>query len=59
MGHMRIQIAVIFRLTDFPFSDAAQQVMKEARPELLQDDWKDILTRERTKESVRNIATSE
>jgi len=59
MGHIRIQIAVIFGLADFPFSDAAQQKMEEGRTELLRDDWKDILTRERTKESVRDIATPE
>lgn len=56
MGHLRIQIAVVFGMTDFPFSDAAQQKSTEAREELFRDDWTEILTRERTRESVRDIA---
>jgi hypothetical protein len=56
MGHLRIQIAVVFGMTDFPFSDAAQQKSAEAREELFRDDCAEILTRERTKESVRDIA---
>lgn len=56
MGHLRIEIAIIFGMTDFPFSDAAQKKMEEARSELLRDDWKEILSVERTKESTRDIA---
>jgi len=44
------------RFPGIPFSDAAQKKMAEARGELLQDDWKDVLTLDRTKESVREIA---
>jgi ketol-acid reductoisomerase len=56
MGHMRIEIAIIFGMADFPFSDAAQRKIEEARGELLQEDWKEVLTVERTRESVRDIA---
>jgi hypothetical protein len=56
MGHFRIEIAIIFGMAGFPFSDAAQRKIEEAKGELLQDDWKDVLTVERTKESVRDIA---
>jgi len=56
MGHFRIEIAIIFGMAGFPFSDAAQKKIEEAKGELLQDDWKDVLTVERTKESVRDIA---
>lgn len=56
LGHLRIQMAVIFGRTDFPFSDAAQQMSTAARDDLLEEDWKDVLTREYTRESVRQIA---
>lgn len=56
MGHLRIQIAIVFGLTEFPFSDAAQRKSAEARAQLLQEDWTEILTREHTRESVRDIA---
>jgi len=56
MGHLRIEIAIIFGMTDFPFSDAAQDKMEEARTELLQDGWTAVLSPDRTKESVRDIA---
>jgi len=56
MGHFRIEIAIIFGMAGFPFSDAAQRKIEEAKGELLQDDWKEVLTVERTKESVRDIA---
>lgn len=59
MGHIRIEIAIIFGMTDFPFSDAAQQKMAEARKNILQEDWKGVLTVERTRESVRDIADVE
>lgn len=56
MGHLRIEIGIIFGMTDFPFSDAAQEKIEEARDDLLADDWRDVLTLERTKESVEDIA---
>jgi len=56
MGHLRIEIAIIFGMAGFPFSEAAQRKVEEAKGELLQDDWKKMLTTERTKESVRDIA---
>jgi hypothetical protein len=56
MGHLRIELAIIFGMAGFPFSDAAQRKIEEAKHELLQDDWTDLLTVERTNESVRDIA---
>lgn len=56
MGHLRIELAIIFGMTDFPFSDAAKKKMEEAREELLVEDWQQILTVERTKESACDIA---
>jgi hypothetical protein len=59
MGHLRIEIAIIFGMANFPFSDAAQRKVEEAKGEILQDDWKDVLTIDRTRESVRDIAESD
>lgn len=59
MGHLRIEIAIIFGMAGFPFSDAAQRKVEEAKNEILRDDWKKMLTVERTKESVQDIADAD
>lgn len=59
MGHLRIHIGIIFGHTDFPYSDAAQEEIRKGREQILAEDWKDVLSLERTKESTREIAAIE
>ena len=57
MGHLRIEVAIIFGLTDFPFSDAAEQAVEEAMAELFVEDWEDrVFDRENIKASTESIA---
>ena len=55
MGHIHIQIAIIFGYLNASFSDAANKAIVEARSKLLKDDWMDVLKPEAIKESVNKI----
>lgn len=58
MGHIRIDMVILFGIADFPFSDGAQQAIAEAREEIFVDDWAErIFAEERVRESVEAIAT--
>lgn len=39
-GHVRVEVAIIFGLAGFPFSDAAQMAVKKAYDKIFQPDWK-------------------
>ena len=59
-GHMRIELGIIFGYTDFPFSDGAQQAMKEARDEIFKPDWKEkVFDGEQVEASTKRIASSD
>jgi hypothetical protein len=55
MGHLRIHVGIVFGHTDFPYSDAAQEEIRKGRQKILADDWKNILSVERTKAATRDI----
>lgn len=58
MGHLRIEIAIIFGMTDFPFSDGAQKAVQNAMRDLFEDDWKErVFEMENIQRSVEDIAT--
>jgi len=58
MGHLRIDIAILFDIVDFPFSDGAERAIADAREEILVEDWADrIFEEERIEASVEAIAT--
>ncbi len=44
LGHIQIQLAVIFGYADFPFSDGAKLAIKNAQTKLLKEDWKKEIT---------------
>lgn len=59
-GHMRIEFGIIFGFTDFPFSDGAQQAIKEAKPEIFQADWKDrVFDLQNVQRSTEAIANAD
>jgi D-apionate oxidoisomerase len=39
LGHLRIQIAVLFNEVNGTFSDAAYKISRRARPVLFREDW--------------------
>ena len=59
MGHIRIELAIVFGYAGFPFSDGAQLAIREAQSKLLQPDWKrNVLSLEAIREQVAAITHS-
>jgi D-apionate oxidoisomerase len=58
-GHLRIELAVVFGLAGFPFSDGAQFAIKQAQERLFVPDWRErVLSMEAIRTSVREITDS-
>lgn len=57
LGHLRIQIAVLFGEVNGTFSDAAYKISKRAKPLLFRDGWEKIFTLADIREQVRDITT--
>jgi hypothetical protein len=55
LGHLRIQIAVLFKEVNGTFSDAAYKISKRAKPVLFRDNWQKIFEMNDIKEQVRDI----
>ena len=55
LGHLRIQIAVLFKEVDGSFSDAAYKISKRAKPILFKENWKRIFEMDDIKEQVKDI----
>ena len=59
LGHLRVELAIIFGVSGFPFSDGAQLAVEQAQPKLLRDDWKEQITNlDNIKQSVKQITES-
>jgi ketol-acid reductoisomerase len=57
LGHLRIQIAVLFGEVNGTFSDAAYKISKRAKPVLFREGWKRIFELDDIREQVRDITT--
>jgi len=57
LGHLRIQIAVLFGEVNGTFSDAAYKISKRAKPVLFRDGWQKIFELSDVREQVRDITT--
>ena len=57
LGHLRIQIAVLFKEVNGTFSDAAYKISKRAKPVLFREGWKKIFEMDEIREQVRGITT--
>ena len=57
LGHLRIQIAVLFGEVNGTFSDAAYKISRRARQVVFRDDWQRIFEMSDIREQVRNITT--
>ena len=55
LGHLRIQIAVLFKEVNGTFSDAAYKISKRAKPILFREGWQKIFEMSDIKEQVRDI----
>ncbi len=59
LGHLRIQIAVLFGEVNGTFSDAAYKISKRAKPILFRDGWQRIFEMDDIREQVRDITASQ
>lgn len=57
LGHLRIQIAVLFGEVNGTFSDAAYKISKRAKPVLFREGWQKIFELADIREQVRDITT--
>jgi hypothetical protein len=55
LGHLRIQIAVLFGEVNGTFSDAAYKISRRAKGVLFKDDWQRIFEPSDIREQVRDI----
>jgi len=58
LGHLRIQIAVLFGEVNGTFSDAAYKISKRAKPILFNEGWQRIFDMDDIREQVRDITAS-
>ncbi|MDX2109351.1 MAG: phosphogluconate dehydrogenase C-terminal domain-containing protein [Verrucomicrobiota bacterium] len=56
MGHIRIELAIIFGYAGFPFSDGAKLAIENAKQRIFLPNWKEnVLSREAVKQQVMEI----
>ena len=58
LGHLRIQIAVLFGEVNGTFSDAAYKISARARPVIFREGWQRIFEMDDIREQVRDITRS-
>ncbi len=58
LGHLRIQMAVLFKEVNGTFSDAAYKISKRAKPILFKENWQRIFEMDDIKEQVKGITRS-
>lgn len=55
LGHLRIQMAVLFKEVNGSFSDAAYKISKRAKPILFKENWKNIFEMDDIRQQVKDI----
>jgi hypothetical protein len=55
LGHLRIQIAVLFKEVNGSFSDAAYKISKRAKPILFKENWQRIFDMDDIRMQVKDI----
>ena len=55
LGHMNVNIGILFRYIDAQLSDGAKMAVARARSRLFQPDWKDVFKRENVMAEVKAI----
>ncbi len=55
MGHINIEIAILFDYIDWQFSDGAKLAIQEARKDLFKEDWKKVFEEKHLRASVDRI----
>ncbi len=55
MGHINVQLAIVFDQMDWKMSEGAYHVIRQAMTRIFRPDWKNVFDREELKASVRGI----
>lgn len=55
MGHINIELAIVFDEIDWEFSDGAKVAIEKAKEKVFQADWKKVFDHENLLESVKDI----
>lgn len=55
LGHIQVQLAVVFGYAPFPFSDGAYKAIQIAQKQILREDWKRPMTLPAVRDAVRQI----
>ena len=55
LGHINVQLAIVFEQIDWRMSEGAYLVIREAMKRIFRPDWKGVFDRDEVKQSVRAI----
>ncbi len=55
LGHINIELAILFEEIPVPFSDGAQKAMERARSQIIQPDWKKVFEPENIRACLEEI----
>ena len=58
LGHINVELAILFDELDWELSAGAQKAVEEAKKDIFQPDWKKVFEPESIKESVSKITAS-
>jgi hypothetical protein len=58
LGHINVQLAIVFEQIDWKMSEGAYHVVREAMKRIFKPDWKGIFDVEEVKQSVRGIVNA-
>ncbi len=58
LGHLNVQIAIVFDQIDWKMSEGAYQVIREAMTRIFKPDWKKVFDPAELKQSVRGIVNA-
>jgi D-apionate oxidoisomerase len=59
LGHIWIELAIVFNETPWHFSAGAQKAVEDAKPMLFQPDWKKVFEKKCLRESVERITAGD
>jgi hypothetical protein len=58
LGHLNIEMAIVFEEIGSPFSDGAKKAIEKAKGQIFRSDWKKVFDEENVRESVELITRS-
>lgn len=59
LGHVNIELAILFDECEWSFSDGCKKAIEEAKTSIFQPDWKKVFDEENLRESVAKITGGE